>query len=131
MLKKKLKEIWESTNFRTNLFSLLAAVFSVLFPENIDPQTAMLGIVSVNAYNTNVKIFKPKNDPFWSFLGSSNFWTNLLSIIFSAVAFFGISIPEETASELWQLIEGREWGFIIALIGTNIINPILHIFQKD
>ena len=142
----KTRKMSQSSNFWTNLTSLILS-FLIYLGIEVSPTlpgeivdavqtvdiTAMIMIV-VNLVNKIIHIWEPEKikEEFWAFLKSTNFYTNLITLLIGIVIFYGAAVPDNAVSELVDSILGGDLGLILSAVAINIINPIYHLlFKKD
>lgn len=65
-----------------------------------------------------------------SIFQSSNFWTNVFTIILSVFFLNGVEIPVDSPENLAQAFVEHNWAEFVGLILVNLANPIYHIFKK-
>lgn len=129
------------TNFTSLILSFLVYIGVSDVPDAGDiidsigaQDWAAIIIVVINLVNKVIHIFDPTKikEYFWEFLKSSNFYTNLLTMLIGIIVSLGAIIPDNAVSELVDSILGGDLGLILAAIAINIINPIYHLlFKKD
>lgn len=124
----------------TVLFTVLAAL-GLEFPK--DPATMSTEITNLfqggSIYAVFLAMLTLIITPVWSFVKSKKklTWSNvfsststiisIVSLIFLAAVYFGIKIPtpDETAVTVVTAIYARDWGTLITVAITAILNPLI------
>jgi len=110
-MKEKLLDVANSRNFFVTLVTLFLTTFQMNNLDlGLDPSSfvdmiiaknwgALAGIVFVNALNPILKLITNTKDWSWEFLKSWNFRTQVITVILSAAALFGIAFPTTAVGE--------------------------------
>lgn len=133
------KSRFESTNFLTNVVTLVMIFLGYQGIQlSIDPGQAVTEVLAANweyigtilfpalsglAFKVIQKI-KEKSWNWSAVVKSTNFWTQLVTVVAGAVAFAGIMLPDTAPQAITDAIfSGSVWTIILA-IAANILNPL-------
>lgn len=142
---KKTKSRFESTNFLTNVVTLIFIVIGVQGIEwTIDPGVAITEVLAANwEYIGNIllpalsgltfKIIQKLQAKTWDWkavLKSTNFWTQAITILAGLLAGIGFILPADTATEITNAIFSGSIGALVLAILANVITPLWQILFK-
>lgn len=141
-MKKKTR--FESTNFLTNVVTLVFIVLGVQGIEwSIDPGVAVQEVLAANwEYIGNIlfpalsglafKVIQKIQAGTWDWkavLKSTNFWTQAVTILAGVLAGVGILLPADAPTALTMAIFSGSVITIIVAIIANIATPLWHFLQ--
>jgi len=135
---------WSSTNLWTTIFTSIFGLLALSGMELSAPPgdlagdlvysvttlgwVGSIGLIVTNGLNIGYHIFvRVKDGTFWEFLGSTNFYINLVSLGIGVLVVFipGAIIPAGTAESIVEMAYAQDWTGLIFLIFVNIITPII------
>ena len=90
----------------------------------------LVALILLNVVNPAYHIFKNKPEDFWSFLKSTNFWSNVAALAITVMVFFGIGIPQGTGQIIIDAIVDGDINGLVLIVFTNVVNPLYHFFMK-
>lgn len=90
-----------------------------------------IGIILTNLVNIGYHIFFKSKGSFWSFLGSPNFYVNLVSALISVIVVFvpNAIIPADTAQQIVSAAYSQDWTGLIVLLFMNLVTPLIRAFR--
>lgn len=138
----KLQATLDSRNFFVSLVSLILLTFELnnigtgADPDQIVEAVSagdfgrILSIFFLNFLNPIMKLISKAATWTWNFLKSTNFWTQVITTVLTAVAMLGVVFPEGAAANLSDAFLGGEIGVILTALIINVVNPIIHFFRN-
>lgn len=92
---------------------------------------AIIALFFMNFLNPILKLVSKGFQWSWDFVRSTNFWTQVLTTVLSAVSLAGVAFPADAPTELVDAVQSKDFLTIYSAIGVNILNSLWHFFQKQ
>ena len=141
---KKTKSRWESTNFITNILTLVVIVLGYQGIQlTVDPGEAVEQVMAMNwEYVGGIllpalaglafKVIQKIQEKTWDWgviLKSRNFWDQVITILAGVLMGVGILLPADAPAALTEAIFSGSVITIIVAIAANILNPLWHFLK--
>jgi hypothetical protein len=62
--------------------------------------------------------------------GSVLFWVALANSALALIALTGFTIPEGTVEQVVGFVMAKDWGALITIIFTNVLNPLIRFIKE-